>query len=86
MPPAAGHGNVNGMSKPTPPGPPRPEIAELAWIVAEGGGGRGRPGGRARLLAPMLLGGAVIILDAGLSWLRPFSSWPGCCPAGWRSP
>ena len=35
MPPAAGHGNVSGMSKPTPPGPPRPEIAELTCIVAE---------------------------------------------------
>src|SRR5215469_3612334 len=35
MPPAAGHGNVGGMSEPTPPGPPRPQIAELAWIVAE---------------------------------------------------
>ena len=34
MPPAPGHGNVSGMSKPTPPAP-RPEIAELAWIVAQ---------------------------------------------------
>src|SRR5215472_9708335 len=35
MPPGPGHGSVSGMSKSTPPGPPRPEIAELAWIVAE---------------------------------------------------
>ena len=35
MPPGPGHGNVSGMSKSTPPGPPRPEIAELAWIVAQ---------------------------------------------------
>jgi hypothetical protein len=35
MPPGAGHGNVSCMSTPTPPGPPRPEIAELAWITAE---------------------------------------------------
>src|SRR6266487_5680159 len=35
MPPAAGRGNVNDMSAPAPPGPPRPEIAELTWIAAE---------------------------------------------------
>ncbi len=35
MPPAAGRGSVGGMSAHTQPGPPRPEIAELAWIVAE---------------------------------------------------
>src|SRR5262245_1342926 len=35
MPPAAGSGNVGGMSAPAQPGPPRPEIAELTWITAE---------------------------------------------------
>jgi hypothetical protein len=35
MPAAAGGGSVGGMSAPPPPCPPRPEIAELTWIVAE---------------------------------------------------
>jgi hypothetical protein len=35
MPAAAGGGSVGGMSAHTPPCPPRPEIAELTWIVAE---------------------------------------------------
>jgi hypothetical protein len=35
MPPAAGRGNVGGMSAHTQPGAARPEVAELTWIVAE---------------------------------------------------